>query len=314
MSSGVHPASDPGTKPPAAANEPANGGGGGEHAETSGVSLTAEQVEKLGLETQPAESVEHAEEVLGYGVVLSHESVAQAVAEVTTARATERLSRLALARARQLAGTPGAVSTEAEESAAQKAQIDATAMTLATQKLTSTLGMHPPWKIEKDDPVLRQLASGAIKLVRVTFPLGVLPGGLPTRLRAAHLGLSPGTGWTLSPVWGAPADASVPGRSFFSLLRSSDAEEGERLEVWAPAGPVQSGVLVPAAAVVLSEGKYWCYVEKQPHSFSRVQVDTSKPTPQGYFVTAGIKAGDRIVTTAVGQLLAKETGSSAEPD
>ena len=38
----------------------------------------------------------------------------------------------------------------------------------------------------------------------------------------------------------------------------------------------------------MSEGKYWCYVEKRPGTFVRVEIDTSKPTPDGYFVTEGV--------------------------
>jgi hypothetical protein len=64
----------------------------------------------------------------------------------------------------------------------------------------------------------------------------------------------------------------------------------------------------------MSEGKYWCYIEKKPGTFERVELDTSKPTPDGYFVTAGVAAGDKVVTAAAGQLLAKESASGAEPD
>ena len=72
--------------------------------------------------------------------------------------------------------------------------------------------------------------------------------------------------------------------------------------------------MIPAAAAVISDGKYWCYVEKKPGTFVRNEIDTSRPTADGYFVTEGISAGDKIVVTAAGQLLAQETNSGAEPD
>ena len=279
------------------------------------VTLTPEQVEKLDLVTESAQTVKHSDEAPGYGVVMGHDVISQAAAELTMARATERLSRSALTRAQKLSGTPGAVSADVEETAAQKAQIDAAALTLSTQKLSSTLGMRPPWKLDENDPILRDLASGKTKLVRVTFPLDALRGGAPKRLRVSHIGASkPGASWTLTTIWDAPADATVPGRSFFALLKVGDAGEGERLQVWAPIGESESGVLIPAAAAVMSDSKYLCYVEKRPGTFSRVEIDTSKVTVDGYFVTEGVSAGDKIVTAAAGQLLAKETGSSAEPD
>jgi hypothetical protein len=280
-----------------------------------GVTLTADQVEKLGVATQPARAIEYREEAAGYGVVLNHESIAQAAAELATAQASERLSRSALLRAQKLDGTPGAVSADVEETAAQKAQVDAAALTLTTRRLSSMFGMKPPWSNGRGDAALQELASGKIKLVRVTFPLGLVSGPTPASLRAAHIGAGkPGMGWTMKVVWDAPADANIPGRSFFAQLVGSDAGEGERLQVWAPVGEPKSGVVIPTAAAVMSDGKYWCYVEKKPGTFERIEIDTTRPTADGYFVTGGVGAGDEVVTAAAGQLLAKESGSSAEPD
>ena len=279
-----------------------------------GVTLTPEQVEKLGIATQAAQALDYSEEAAGFGVVVNHESIAQAVAELATAKATERLSRSSLSRAQKLDGTPGAVSADVEEAAAQKAEVDAAALTLTGQRLSAALGMNPPWKHGDKDAILQDLAAGKIKLVRVTFPLGALSGGTPARLRAAHIGAKPGTGWKMNVVWDAPADATVPGRSFFAQLVGSDAGEGERLQVWAPIGAPVAGVVVPAAAAVMSDGKFWCYVEKKPGTFARVELDTGRPTADGYFVTEGVGAGDKVVTAAAGQLLAKESGSAAEPD
>ena len=301
-------AQDAGAKPPAVGAE-------SKEDAAEGVTLTPEQVEKLGVATQAAQASDYSEETAGYGVVVSHETIAQAAAEVATAQATARLSRSSLARARKLEGTPGAVSADVEEAAAQKAEVDDAALTLTNQRLSSAFGMAPPWKRGDKDSVFQALAAGKIKLVRVTFPLGTLSGATPATLRTAHIGANkPGAGWKMNMVWDAPADASVPGRSFFALLKGSDAGEGERLQVWAPVGETTSGVVIPASAAVMSEGKYWCFVEKKPGTFERVEIDASKPTADGYFVTEGVAAGDKIVTAAAGQLLAKGSASSAEPD
>jgi hypothetical protein len=299
-------ASDPGTDKP----------GSGDAAEDreSAVKLTQEQTDKLGVETKVAEATEHVRQAPGYGVVVSHEVIAQVAAELETAQANERLSHSALLRAQKLAGTPGAVSTDLQETAAQKAEVDAAALTLTAHKVSATLGMRPPWNMGAPSATLRELASGKVKLVRATFPFGNLRGAVPKRLKAGRIGAGEPEQWTLTDVWDAPADATLPGRSFFALLREGDAGEGERLQVWAATGKPQEGVIVPASAAVMSESKFWCYVEKEPGTFSRVEIDTSLPTEDGYFVSAGVSPGDKIVTTAAGQLLAKETGSGAEPD
>jgi hypothetical protein len=374
---GAKPKPEAGGKKDAGAKEEA----AGKEEASEGVALTPDQVEKLGLVTQTAEATKYTEEASGYGVVVVHETIAQAAAELVTARATERQSQSALSRAKRLSGTPGAVSADVEETAIQKAEVDTAALTLTRQRLSATLGMNPPWKNDENSPILQELASGRIKLVRVTFPLGALSAGIPASLRAAHIGgtdkaaktdkadkadkaddkadkadkaddkadkadkaddkadkadkaddkaakadkaddkaakadkaATAAKGWKMNSVWDAPADATVPGRSFFALLKGSDAGEGERLLVWAPIGETVSGVVVPVAATVLSEGKYWCYVEKKPGAYVRTEVDTGIPTADGYFVDDGVVAGDKIVVTAAGQLLAKESNSGAESD
>jgi len=287
---------------------------GGKEEASEGVVLTPDQVGKLGLATQTAQSSQYTEEASGYGVVVPHDAIAQAAAELVTAQATQRQSQSALSRAKRLSGTPGAVSADVEEAAVHQAAVDTAALTLTTQRLSTTLGLKPPWKNGENNAILQDLASGRIKLLRVTFPLGALSGGTPASLRATHIGAGKADqGWKMNAVWDAPADASVPGRSFFALLKGSDAGEGERLLVWAPIG-MASGVVIPAAAAVMSEGKYWCYLEKKPGTYVRTEVDTGIPTADGYFVTEGVAAGDKVVVTAAGQLLAKESNSGAESD
>ncbi|HEY0339321.1 MAG TPA: hypothetical protein VGC34_00825, partial [Steroidobacteraceae bacterium] len=278
-----------------------------------GVTLTPEQLEKLGVTTQPARSFEYREESTGYGVVLDHQAIAQAVADLQTAEAAAQFSKASLERARQLHGTQGAISTDLEQTAEQKAAVDSAALTLTTEKLSSTWGMKPPWK-DVHDPRVRSLAHGDTQLVKVTFPLGTLQE-TPAELQGARIG-SGRTDATsdLRPVWIAPADVNIPGRSFFTLLPAGTVAEGERLQVWAPTGRPTSGAVVPMAAIVLSNSKYWCYVERTPGTLVRAEVDTSHPTDGGYFVTEEVKAGDKIAITAAAQLLAKEKGSSEEPD
>ena len=109
--------------------------------------MTPEQIEKLGVVTQAAQPIEYREETAGYGVVVAARGHRTGGGrDLTTAQATERQSRSALARAKRLSGTPGAVSADVEETAARQAAVDAAALTLAMQRLSSTLGMNPPWK------------------------------------------------------------------------------------------------------------------------------------------------------------------------
>jgi hypothetical protein len=279
-----------------------------------GVSLKPEELEKLGVKTEPAQATEYRAESVGYGVVLDHQTIAQAVADLRTAEASAQFSKASLERARQLHGTPGAMSADLEQTAEQKAAVDAAALTLTTEKLSSTWGMQPPWKSNFRDTRVQSLAHGNVQLVRVTFPLGSLPGA-PDELHGGRVGSSrPEATSSLHPVWVAPADVTIPGRSFFAMLPAGKLAEGERLQVWAPTGKPTSGALVPSAAIVMNGGKFWCYVEKEPGTLVRVEVDTSRPASGGYVVIEGVMPGDKIAVTGASQLLAKETGSSEEPD
>jgi len=276
-----------------------------------GVSLKPDEIVKMGIVATELKATTHTPETIGFGTVMPHEALAQAVAELTTAVAVERQSRSTFARGQRLAGTPGAMPIDTQEAAERQATVDQAALELAKRRLSSTFGQDPPWKNQESSPELAALASGKIKLVRVTFPLGALGDSDPSTLRLAHINAAPGgKSWESRSVWGAPADASIPGKSFFALLKGGDAGEGEHLLAWAKVGAAESGVEIPAAAVIISNGQYWCYVEEKPGVFVRTEVDTGMPTVDGYFVKEGVSAGDKVVTASAGQLLAREMNPS----
>lgn len=314
------PASSPGKSAPVApagSQNPADRKSAPREEESPTVVLKPQQVKSIGLATKGLTAAEHHAESAGYGSVLAHDTVAQPVAELRTAQAIARQSQSALQRARSLAGTPGAVSADIEETAARQATVDAAALTLAQQRLAGVVGGKLPWPALQGQAILEKIAAGSEKLVRVTFPLGALPGETPKVLRATGIGTQStpaGPSWALQPVWPAQADASVPGRSFFALLKNGDVAEGDRLMVYASTGAAKSGVIVPASAVVTSDGKYWCYLEREAGTYARIEISIDSPTPDGYFVTEGVHVGDRIVTSAAAQLLAQESSSDAEPD
>jgi hypothetical protein len=327
--SGCHKAASSEQKPAAAAaaEKPAKAQGpdsesdakdksGSAEGPEEGVSLKPEEIEKMGIVTTEASAITSEPEAAGFGVVAPHETIAQSVAELRTAIAAARQSHSALERSKRLAGTPGAMPADTQETAERQALTDAAALELARQRLSSAFGQNPPWKNAESSPELSALASGQTKLVRVTFPLGSIDNEAPNRVRLAHIGIAQvGKSWESHSVWRAPADTTVPGRSFFAMLKGvGEVGEGDHLMAYAPVGAPESGVLVPAAAAVISAGKFWCYVEEKPGTFVRTEFDPNRPTPDGYFVKEGISPGDKIVTASAGQLLARETNPSAEPE
>ena len=298
-------------KTPAAADAPATG----TSEESEGVTLKPEEVKKMGIVTAEAKTIMHSPEATGFAVVLAHESLATAVAELDTAAATERQSRTALARTQRLAGTAGAMPADTLEGLQRQSAVDQAALELSHRKLSSSFGQNSPWKNQLNSPQLRALASGDAKLVRISFPLGTTGDAAPTSVRLAHINASQG-GKSIEAhsVWPAPADASVPGRSYFAYLKSGEFGEGEHLLAWVPIGEAETGVLVPASAAIINGGKYWCYVEEKPGQFVRSELDPGMATNDGYFVKEGIEAGAKIVTVSAGQLLAREINPSTAAD
>ena len=271
-----------------------------------GVSLDADDAAKLGIATAVITKASWVPEATGYAVVLNHEGIAQAVADLETARAASKQSRAALERASSLAGGAGALSAEVHENAERQAGLDAAARDLAERRLTSVIG-ELPTSSPGDAATLAALASGRSKLVRVTFPLDAALPARPASLRLARIGAAANeSGWTSAAPWPAPADATAPGRSFFAVLVARDVSEGEHLQAYAAVGAAIQGLRIPAAAIVQNAGEYWCYLQRAAGRYARVAVDVSRPLADGYFVTTGVEPDAKVVTAAAALLLARE--------
>ena len=262
-----------------------------------GVTLPAEQVTKLGIATEPAKTADYTAEIAGYGVVFPHDAIAAAVAELTTAQAAQEQSRAAAARAQRLAGTPGAMSADAVETAARQVATDTAAVVLAERRLSSVIGAGPAGEHrcgtagsgEREGQV-------AARLIPFGCPAGDhsgQPARRPSRNEFVRRVAEPRMDVCIRSGTHPPMRVC---RDAVSLPCSTagDAGEGERLLVWAPGtGPAQRGVTIPAAALVISAGKYWCYVEQKPGTYVRREVPTDRPLGDGYLVTQGIAAGEK---------------------
>lgn len=89
---------------------------------------------------------------------------------------------------------------------------------------------------------------------------------------------------------------------------------GINLSVFLPTGSLQSGVIIPASAVVWSQGNAWCYVETSSGKFVRTLVDTSVPVAGGWFVSKGLEPGVHVVTSGAQTLLSEEFRSQIQAD
>ena len=286
-------------------------------AETPGLTLKAEEIESLGIATVRVRAASWRQQISGYGVVTALDTVAVNDAEVMTAQAAAAQSRAAATRAQSLAtGEEAAVSREVVEAAQSKASADQAALTLAQRKTDAAFGHNAPWHdAASRQAIMGRLASGKSVLVRVTFPLGALGNAVPSTLQISRLGANAKT-WTSSTVWEAPADNSFPGRGSYVLVDGSDLAQNEHVTAMVPVGAGQSGVTVPAGALIYGDNEAWVYVQTQPTTFLKTKIDIGKPLGDGYFLAdgAGIRAGQPVVTDGAGLLLARETNPSTEAE
>jgi hypothetical protein len=282
-----------------------------------GVHLKDDDIKSMGITMAPAASVNYQPGVAGYGMVTGLDSIAQSDADLVTAEATASQSAAAAARARDLStGEEAAISREQLQVSEAKAASDQAALALARRKADAAFGLHPPWRSgEARARIMAALASGRTVLVRATFPLGSLGQSAPHSLTVTPLDAGDKS-YVTREIWDAPADPAVPGRSFYLLLDGSGLSQGQRVNVTAPAGAAETGVRVPASALVLSASQTWVYVETKPGTFERKAVDISKPMAGGYFESAGsgIAANQSVVTNGAGLLLARETNPSTEAE
>jgi hypothetical protein len=281
-------------------------------ADTAGITLKAEEMESLGLTVQPAMAAQYQGQISGYGVVTALDTIAQADSDFLTAQATATQSQAAVARARSLAtGEEAAISREQLEVVQSKAAADQAALALARRKSEAAFGLNAPFRdSEERARVMREFASGAAVLVRVTFP--ATGGEAPKRLIVSRMGAD-AKSWTATTIWDAPADPAVPGRSFYAIVRGSDLAQNERVTAAIPSGTPEAGAKIPAHAVVYGESEAWVYQQTGPRTFLRAQVATDRPLGDGYFVT-NIKPGQKLVVDGAGLLLAHEVNPSTEAE
>jgi hypothetical protein len=304
------------------------------------VRLDLDTIARLGIATAPVQAAQFRSETRGFGVVMAFDALAQADADLATveaaveaSKAAVGASKAALERARGLFSANVSVSRQTVEAAERQvaaderqAAADVAQLALAQRKAMAAWGgQNLPWHTSAERTALvAQLTSGDLALVRVTFSTSAMGGDTPSSLKVERVGAGQAAGnWTATRIWNAPADPTVPGRSYFALVeRARGLLPGERLIVSIPMGRQQQGAIIPSEAVLIAEGTGWYYYRETVtpiiplapfYIFHRQMLDLSQPTPEGYFVPGG-DPKQVVVVEGAGLILARETGTEEEED
>lgn len=162
-----------------------------------------------------------------------------------------------------------------------------------------------------DDPApLNRILEQRDLLVQVTMP----PGTPATAPASIALEIPP-SGYTqaklISPF--PRVDPRIQGVSFLYVTPGHlGLAPGLNLVAHLSVGRLMRGALVPLKAIVWWQGQAWVYEQPAPGRFVRQQVETDTQVEGGFFVSAGILPGDRVVVSGAQMLLSEELGAQGQ--
>jgi len=276
------------------------------------VKLDAETQKLLSLKTETMTAAQLAPEIKGYGHVLDPAPLAALMTELATADAAYAVSSNELVRLKNLS-TSGNASARALQ-AAQAAELhDRLAAQSARDRLVMTWGK---WVLEQPDlsAFIQTLTGLDNALIRIDLSAGQQLASQPLGAHVVALSGSSAEAAFLGRALGV--DPQTQGQGVLLQVKANDSRflVGEAVTGFLKTtGEPLSGVIVPRSAVLRTEGAPWVYVQSADDQFTRKQIALDHPVENGWFVTNGIVAGDKVVVTGGQTLLSEELKNSFGP-
>ncbi len=277
-----------------------------------------------GITTTPLKTGLYQQKLTAYGEVLAPDRLSDlyngyiaASSALERARAQVKASGAEYARLKVLNGDKNVSDKELEAAAARfkadQADAKAASGNLISAKNAVSLKWGPTisgW-VFGYKPVLRRVFETKDVLVQITVPPSLSFKGIPQRVR-----ITTPAGASTSARFVSRATSTNPalqGLSFVYLAPSQNGTllPGMNVAAQLPSAVVQRGVVIPASAVVWMQDRAWAYVKKSETGFSRVDVPTSTPVENGYFVSGVFSSGDLVVTRGAQALLSAESTPKA---
>jgi hypothetical protein len=271
------------------------------------ITLDTRAQQLIGLQTATLAAATVPPEVKAWGRVLDSATLVSLHNDVVAAQAALQASKPEYERLKKLS-TEDNASAHSLQTAEAQMKHDQGAFATAKAQLLAASG-----EAVLDEPAefFQSLAKQESVLVRLDVPAGEAPAEAPT---GAQLKL-PGTSPPVAADFlgrAAVTDPQVQGAGFILVVTNAPAAPTPGLSVTGflqlPGEPV-SGVIVPDAAVVRSDGRAWIYVQTGDTTFARREIFLSNSAAGGWFVTNNVAPGDRIVVTGAQTLLSEERKS-----
>lgn len=283
-------------------------------AEEEKKTLDKEAIERAGIELTPLAAAKWSEQIPAFGRVVDPTPLVALQNDRLAAEAALKASQAEVDRARKLFDGGENIARKALEQAEAMVAADRLKLQAAGQRFLLDWGPE----IDKDRAELIEgVLSGKTVLIRAELASSDIPDEAPAKARV------------IVPGHKAPVDAVVIAAAPAVDMKSQAAAWFLKLEK--PARPLppglslavqftgegkeESGVLIPAGAVLHFQGQAWVFTEgeEQGH-FERKQVELEHALAGGWFVAEDFKPGEKIVTAGAAALLADELKAQIEGD
>lgn len=311
---------------PAAVPKTTTDNGPGQEGGTStrvGTVLMSPELQQLsGVETQALTAMHYLPEAGAYAEVLDPAPLIRlrsdwlaARADITLLESAQRLSVKELRRIRLLQQADANVSLKTLQQAEAQARADrlrVAAARIRQQGLRAVAEQH--WGsalvaaiLNEDDPLGQGLRQGREVLLRVVMTASER---LPDKAKQVTVsqGSERDQAVPAFRISAAPrTDTLLQGETWFFHTAAGEMRIGMLLRAWIPLrSEAVAGVRLPAQAAVWYAGQPWVYLRKDDETFVRHAIGDARELGDGWFVPAGLRAGDKVVTSGAQMLLSEE--------
>ncbi len=287
------------------------------------VTLSAESQKQSGIATTTLQGTTHEAAVSTFGTVVGIDTLMEMRTRYLTAAAEANVIRASIGNSKQdyerlrLLNQDGRNVSDravaAAESAwkAEQARLNASETTAASlrdamrQQWGQTLADWAAQATPTND--FQRLLKYQDVLLQVTLPIAT---ATPAKNSTLQIEPSGSQGKTIAATFISAApqtDTTIQGKTFYYRAPAEQLRAGMRVTArLSEADKAQSGVIVPANAVVWYANQAWLYRKQGNDKFVRTPITTDIEVDDGWFNTTGLKAGDAVVTTGAQLLLSEE--------
>ncbi|MGT2504674.1 efflux RND transporter periplasmic adaptor subunit (plasmid) [Bradyrhizobium guangxiense] len=262
------------------------------------VTLTAATRKLSGVVVIKPKATQHQEQIRAYGTVLDLDklvaldnSYVTAVAQLQSVQARIVASKAALERAQTLSKdnitTLAQLQTAEATFAADQAGVATAEAQVRTLKATALQewGTVIGKALVDGSPLVSRLIERQTFLLQITLPPGASASPPPSATVQFGASATPHQVEFLSPA--TQTDPKIQGLSFYySADAASNLLPGMNVLAFLPSGAPIDAIEVPRSAVVWWTGRAWVYLRTGADTFTRLEIHTDAPTPEGGFIVS----------------------------